>query len=213
MNRFVRMLAVGAVAGLALATPAAATTLAALSHDQMVDASDAIVEGTVLSVTPWKDETGRVWTRAQLRVDRVLKGDVKVGDLLPLEAPGGVAEDGAITAVHLAPRYDEEERVLVYLNLKRFGTVYGTVGLMMGKFTIRQNPADGSDMVVRFTLPADRPYDARFVPHPPAAERQSLASYESAVRARVALGWDGEPIPGVAVDHLRTINKLQPGVK
>lgn len=214
MNRFVRMLTVALLAGVTLASPpASATTLAPLTHDQMVDASDLIVEGTVVSVAPWVDDTGRVWTRAQVRVDRALKGDVEPGDLLPVEAPGGVSDDGAITVVHLAPRYDEGERVLLYLNEKRFGTMYGTVGLTLGKYTIRQNPADGSDMVVRFTLPADQPYDARFIPHPPAAQRLSLAGFEAAIAERVEEGWDGKPIAGVDTAHLRKINKLQPGVK
>lgn len=214
MNRFVRMLAVGVFAGFALASsPATATTLAALSHDQMVDASALIVEGTVLTVSTWTDDRGRTWTRASVRVDRSLKGSADVGEVVTVEAPGGVGEDGSITYVSLTPRYDEGERVLLYLDPLRKGTVYGTIGLVRGKFTIRQNPADGSDMVVRFTVPVDHPYDARFIPHPPAAERVSLVSVEAKIQARVATGWDGKPIAGFTVDHLRSINKLQPGVK
>lgn len=208
------MLAVGLFAGFALAnSPAMATTLAALSQDQLVDASTLIVEGTVLTVATWTDDTGRTWTRAAVRVDRALKGAVAKGDVLTVEAPGGVGADGSITFVSLTPRYDEEERVLLYLDPVRHGAAYGTIGLVAGKFTIRQNPADGSDMLVRFTIPVDQPYDARFIPHPPAAERVSLASVESTILSRVATGWDGKPILGFSDDHLRSINKLQPGVK
>jgi hypothetical protein len=33
------------------------------------------------------------------------------------------------------------------------------------------------------------------------------------VRARVDLGWDGQPIPGISAERLRTINRIQPGVR
>lgn len=214
MNPFVRTIAACALFGLASGPlTAGATTLAALTPDQMVDAADDVVEGTVLSVAPWTDDTGRVWTRAQVRVDRALKGAVAPAQVITVEAPGGVADAGAFTEVPLAPRYSVDERVFLYLSAKRHGTMYGTVGLVMGKFTIRQNPADGTEMLVRFTRPAGEVYDARFIPHPPVAERVSLAVTEAAVAARVELGWDGRAIPGISSDRLREINKLQPGVK
>jgi hypothetical protein len=210
MNRFAAIIAVIA---LGASAPARATTLARLTHDQMVDASDAIVEGTVVRVWSVADERGHVWTRAYVQVDRALKGDRRVGEVLTVEAAGGASADGNVTFVGLTPRYGEGERVLLYLCEKRHGTMYGTVGMLMGKYTIKQNPADGSDMVVRFTRPPTEAYDFRFIPNPPAAERVSLASMEARVAARVAEGWDGEPIPGVSRAHLLTINKLQPGVK
>ena len=82
-----------------------------------------------------------------------------------------------------------------------------------GKYTVRINPVDGSEMVVHFSLPYTRVYDARFIPNPPVDQRVALAALESDVRARVALGWDGQPIPGAAPAHLRAINKLQAGVQ
>lgn len=210
MNRFaaiIAMIALGASA------PASATTLARLSHEQVVDASDAIVEGTVSRVWSTMDEGGKVWTRAYVTVERSLKGKHAVGETVMVEAAGGTSPTGSVTYVGLTPRYAEGERVLLYLALKRHGTVYGTVGMLMGKYTIKQNPADGSDMVVRFTVPADVAYDARFVPNPPVGERISLASMEVKVAERVKAGWDGEPIPGVSREHLMEINNLQPGVK
>lgn len=214
MNRFVRMIAVLALfASAGLPAPAQATSLAPLTHDQMVDASDLIVEGTVVDTWVEEVDRGHVVTRASLRVDSVLKGRVAVGDLITVESPGGQLPNGDLAEVALAARYAKDERALLYLNEKRFGTVYGTVGMMMGKFTIRQNPADGSDMVVRMSLPYARKWDPRFLPHPAVDQRVGLHSMETAIAERVAKGWDGEPIPGAAPEHLRAINKLQPGVK
>lgn len=214
MNRFVRMIAAFALVAAVAGPPrASATTLAPLTHDQMVAASDLIVEGTVLRTWAEEDEHGHIFTRAELQVDRVLKGHAAQGDVVTVESPGGVLDDGRISEVSLAARYAAGERTLVYLNEKRFGTLYGSVGMMMGKFTIRQNSVDGSDMVTRFTVPYHKVWDPRFLPSPKVEDRVSLASMESQVALSVAKGWDGKPIPGVSVEHLRQINKLQPGVK
>jgi hypothetical protein len=214
MNRFVRMIAVVGIAALAsLPAPARATTLAPLTHDQMVDGSDLIVEGTVLRTWVDQDEIGHVWTHVELKVEASLKGEAAVGDVVTLEAPGGILPDGRISEVALAPRYAVGERTLVYLCETHFGATYDTVGMMMGKFTIRQNPADGSDMVVRMTVPYTAKWDPRFLPHPALKDRVSLRSMEQAIAARVAQGWDGQPVPGASLEHLRAINKLQPGVK
>ena len=217
MNRFVRMIAaVGVVALAAVPHAARATTLAPLTHDQMVDAADLVVEGTVQKMWTFQDDKGRTWTRAEVLVERELKdaaAATSVGGTITVEAAGGESPDGTVTTVALTPRYSVGERALLYLCERRFGTMYGTVGMMMGKFTIRQNPADGSDMVVRFAVPYPKTYDARFIPNPPVSERVSLVSMEAAIERRVAEGWDGQPIPGAAPEHLRLINKLQPGVK
>lgn len=214
MKRFLQSLAViGLTVHAVGAGTAHATTLAPLTHDQMVDASDLIVEGTVLSTQVVEDAAGRVWTQASVMVERSLKGGAAVGMTVLVESAGGVLPDGNFGVAHLSPRYDVGEAVLVYLVSRRFGAAYGPVGMMMGKFTIKQNPTDGTDMVVRFTVPYPKPYDARFIPNPAKGARVSLASMESAVLQRVAEGWDGNPIAGVSDDHLRQINKLQAGVK
>jgi hypothetical protein len=135
-----------------------------------------------------------------------------VNDYVTVETPGGVM-DGSVADVPLAARYSEGEDVLVFLDEKRHGTAFGTVGMYLGKYTIKPNPADGAPMVVRFTVPWHQTFDARFVPNPPKAERQSLQMLEDGVRARVSLGWDGQPIPGASTAHLREINHLQPGVR
>ena len=214
MKRFLQSLAVIGLTVLAVSPGTAhATSLAPLTQDQMVDASDLIVEGTVLSTKVVEDAAGRVWTQASIQVQRSLKGSAAVGTTVLVESAGGVLPDGNFGAAHLSPRYDTGEEVLVYLVSRRFGAAYGPVGMMMGKFTIKQNPTDGTDMVVRFTVPYPQAYDARFIPNPAKESRISLASMELAVLERVAEGWDGNPIAGVSDDHLRQINKLQAGVK
>lgn len=205
------LLRLGAVAfGFAVALPASATTLAPLTVDQMTDASDAIVRGTVTTTWTMIDDQGHVWTRANVRVDEVLKGDP--ASTITVEAAGGVL-NGVVYEVPLAARYDEGEDVFLFLTEKPARGVYGTVAMYGGKYSVRINPQDGEEMVVLFTLPYSKDYDARFIPHPPVDQRLGLATLEAQVRARVELGWDGKPIPGISNERLRSINRLQPGVK
>lgn len=206
-------LALAAALVVGLAGPAQATSLAPLSVDQMTDASDLIVRGTVERT--WSDidmSSGHIVSYADIRVTHGVKGAVTAGDFLTVETPGGVI-DGDVALVDAAARYAEGEDVFLFLAEKRLGTSYGTVGMFLGKFTVKLDPQDGQPMIVRFTVPWDQRFDARFVPNPPVAERVSVTSFEQRVQARVAAGWDGTPIPGMSPVKLRQINKLQPGVR
>ena len=201
------------VAAMASAPSAHATTLAALSVDQMVDASDIVATGTVRSVhSEWIGER-RIVTYAEIELDGVSKGYADAGDFVTVESPGGVLDDGTMQSVESAARYSVDERVLVFLCEKRHGTSFGTVGMGMGKYTVKQDPLSGQNMIVHFTLPYSQAFDARFVPNPPRDQRVMLQTMTERVEARAELGWDGKPIPGVSDEHLRAINKLQAGVK
>jgi len=196
--------------GMALSAPSEATTLARLTPDQMTDAADYVVRGTVTAVWTEQDERGNIWSKARVDVVESYKNDAP--EQIVVESPGGEYR-GILAEVALAARYDVDEDVVLFLSRMGAGDRFGTVAMYGGKYTVRTNPADGSEMVVHFSLPYTREYDHRFIPNPPAGQRVSLDSVVSQVRARAALGWDGQPIPGISADHLRTINRLQPGVK
>lgn len=210
-DHFTRLALVAALA-VAVLSPAAATTLAALSVEQMTDASDLVVRGTVESTWVDEDDHGHVWTRALVRVDSVVKGAADPGDYVTVESAGGTY--GGLTAiVPGAARYSVGEDTLLFLTDKPVHDAYGTVAMGLGKYTVRPDPRDGTPILVQFTIPQDKAYDARFIPFPAVAERVPLSAMEAQIRARVELGWDGKPIPGISADRLRAINKLQPGVR
>lgn len=210
--RLLHRLAIVAALAVATVAPAHATTVAPLSVEQMVDASDLVVRGTVESVWVDEDDHGHIYTRALVRVDESLKGNADVGDYVTVEAAGGVSGNRQMIVAGSA-RYSVGEETLLFLTDKPAHGVYGTVAMGKGKFTVRPDPRDGAPILVQFMLPQDKPYDARFLPHPPAAERVSLQTMEARIRARAELGWDGKPIPGLSPERLREINKLQPGVR
>jgi hypothetical protein len=205
-------LALVAALSVAIVAPAHATTVAPLTLDQMTDASDLVVRGTVDSTWVDEDEKGFIWTRALVRIDETMKGAADVGDYVTVESAGGTFGD-RFADVSGAARYSVGEEAVLFLSDKPAKSVYGTVGMSLGKYTIRPAPLDGTPLVVRFAPSYSKPYDARFIPVPPADKRVTLDTMERLVRARVDLGWDGQPIPGISAERLRTINRIQPGVR
>lgn len=206
-------LGISSVVGLSFwSQPVSATSLAPLTQAQMTDASDSIVRGKVISVWTMTNPAGHIVTRALVQVTHSYKGSVAVGTVIPVDSPGG-GYVGILSDVAAAARFSVDEDVFLFLATIYHGTAYTPVGMYLGKYTVRQNPVDGSEMPVRFTIPYTQDYDARFIPHPPAAERIRLEDMVKQVEDRVQAGWDGQPIPGVDPAHLREINRLAPGVK
>lgn len=199
-------------AGVGLVPSANATSVAPLSFEQMVDASDLIARGTVADVWATVGDHG-INTRVLVSVERTLKGTPNVNSAGQVEVlvPGGEL-DGNYSLVAGAPRYGVGESVVLLLEARRDGS-YLNVALGGGKYTVKQNPADGTDMVVQFAVPYDRAWDYRFLPNPPVADRVSLAALETRISDRVTLGWDGNPIVGTSLEHLRSINHLQAGAR
>lgn len=210
--RLLHRLAIVATLAVATVAPAHATTVAPLSVEQMVDASDLVVRGSVESVWVEEDAKGRIWTRASIRVLETMKGSADVDDFVTVEAAGGVI-GAEVMLVPGSARYSVGEEAVLFLTDKPSRGVFGTVAMGLGKYTVRPDPRDGNPILVQFMLSQEKPYDARFLPTPPVEERVSLDAMESRIRARAELGWDGKPIPGLSAERLRAMNKLQPGVK
>ncbi len=191
------------------APPAAATTAVAYSLQQQVDAAELIVRGVVLDVWTEIDGNGHVWTKAMVEVSEALKGGER--QTVILSDPGGVHGS---TRMHVggSTPFSVGEDVVV------FGSVRGQdrvqlVGLSQGKFTVRFDPATRREVVQRWAPPAGLPYDHRFIPPPKDGEQLFLDDLLADIRARLAEGWDGQPIPGVPTERLYRVNRLQPGVK
>ena len=186
------------------ARDAGATTLAPLSTEQLTDAADAIVKGTVDAVWTEMDDDGKCWTRARVDVERALKG--APGPEVVVSQMGGIC--GPLAGrVESTARFSEGEEA--YFFLEELNGYTGVVGMVQGKFTVRMDPAARHDIVMRYTLPSDKPYDARFLPLPPADQRIAATDFERTVTARVAQGWDGQPIPGTSDERLRAIDDLR----
>lgn len=186
---------------------AQATSMVRLTQDQLVDAADVIVRGTVIEVWTEFDASGHVWTHAQVDVARVLKGDPALGALV-IEQPGGDWA-GRVTTVDGAARFSVGEDAYFFVeNLDSGRSV--TVGMFQGKFNVVMDPYARENIVHRYAVHPNQPFDHRFLPLPDAEQRISTLDFEDTILARVADGWDGQPIPGIRPETLRL---RSPGVK
>lgn len=196
-----KVLLAGALAFGALALPATAhaTTMAPLSQNQLVDASELIVRGTVTDIWTMLDDKGRVWTKAQVEVTAVLKGDPSTRTVVVSQLGGVHVNEYQL--ISGAARFSVGEDTLLYLETLGNGMTT-CVGMWQGKSTVRIDPDSGREMAVRLVLSQDAWYDHRFLPHPPADERIYVDDLEAEIQGRVEQGWDGAPIPGVSPAEL-----------
>lgn len=185
------------------AKDAHATSMARLSTDQLVAASELIVRGTVVEVWTERDDRGGIWTRAQVEVEEVFKGDASLTAVV-VDQRGGTY-GGLLDQVEGAPRFSVGEETVLFLETLRNGHTV-SVGMVQGKFTVTMDPYQKKKIVQRFTTPYGSAYDGRFVPLPPAESRVTLDTLTAAIDDAVARGWDGAPIPGVTEERLLQVN-------
>lgn len=196
--------------GLGSPRDAAATTLSPLTIEQMTVASDLIVRGVVTEVWTEKDAKGRIWTRAQVEINEVIKGDSATRAVIVDQLGGQLNNDLAV--VHGAARFSVGEDAFLFLETLGSGHTV-PVGMFQGKYTVRIDPDSGREMLVRWANPQGHAYDHRFIPHPAPDQRVFVDDLEDQVLTGIERGWDGQPIPGADPTRLSRINKLQPGVK
>jgi hypothetical protein len=190
---------------MAIAVPAAhATTLATLTTEQMTDAATWIVEGQVTDVWTELDvTTGNVWTRARLTLTDVHKGPAEPTTLV-VDSLGGTY--GATTTVIASQAvFSVGEDVFLFLDEVRDARLV-PIAKFQGKYTVRRAPGDTRSNVMHTQPVAGIPYDARFLPHPEPAERVYLDDLRTQVESRLAVGWDGQPIPGANTVKLEAVN-------
>ena len=184
-------------------TEAGATTLYPHTVEQRTDISDYIIRGEVVEVWTEMDENGTVWTRARVDVSNVLKGPDAPAEMI-IDSLGGTY--GAhTTSVEARAVFSVHEELVAFLSLQKNGR-YVPIGKFMGKYTVRRAPDTDRSHVITWHPSPDVKFDARFLPHPAAEDRTYLDDLLTQVNDHVATGWDGEPIPGVAITKLQKVN-------
>jgi hypothetical protein len=189
---------------------AEATTIVPLTTDQLVDASDTVVRGTVTEVWTERDpDSGYVWTHAQVEVSNVLKGDDT--ELLIIQQPGGEWAGSATTVAGTA-RFSVGEDAYFFVEHLESGRSV-TTGMFQGKFNTQMDPYSRQLIVHRFPVSASTEFDHRFIPLPSEDQRVNSIDFEDHIMTRVESGWDGQPISGVSTEKLSRINHLQDGIR
>jgi len=103
----------------------------------LIQSAESIVIATALSSHGELNERGGAHTVTDLRIERVLKGDVRNGDTLRLYTIGGVAGN-VQTIVFGAPVFRDGQRYLVFTETGANGELT-TVGLALGKYALIQD--------------------------------------------------------------------------
>lgn len=129
---------------------ASATTYLPIADGQLADQARVVLEGTVEQSGPAL-EGNRPWTEYQVRVDRLLKGNVD-DEVIAVRVPGGVRPDGLALKIWGAPEFETGERVLLFLGRRHDGS-YGVLHLMLGAF--REVETDGQRLAMRDTSEAE----------------------------------------------------------
>jgi hypothetical protein len=180
------------------------TTMYRFSLSELTYVADLIVEAEVESSTPEKAPGARyIKTVASLRLTRVVKGSLIEGDRILVREWGG-SLDGENTHVEAAPVYVPGERVLVFLERERLGSMWRTVGMAQGKMTLVEEQDTGRDVTLRLrmTRSVERFDEARV--QLPAARRYSA---DLLARIRNDLDLDYVPpyqdIPGLPAEKDR----------
>ena len=198
------MLSLGTLSVLTLSTQTAeARDVITLSQSQMVDASDLVVRGVVSEVWNELDSKGDIWTLASVEVTRVYKGNPETTSVIVHQQGGSL--NGQTLSMSVSARFSPGEEALFFLENNSQGRTF-VVGADQGKFTIRIDPDNGEEMLVRSALSQERYYDHRFLPHPSPDKRLYMSDVEAQVVSRVAQGWDGQPIPGTSMERLERVN-------
>tara|TARA_B100000959_G_C14792671_1_gene546279 strand:+ start:165 stop:692 length:528 start_codon:yes stop_codon:yes gene_type:complete len=122
-----------------------ASTVVALSEEELVSRSDIIVMGTVVHTSVKVKNGSEIVTHAVLQVyQRLLGGEAT--RFITIEVPGGILPNGLRSVTSGAPKLVLGDMVLGYL--ERHGDVFWPLGLSYGLLRVWLN-AEGKATVVR----------------------------------------------------------------
>lgn len=130
---------------LCVASNALATTFIVPDDAELVQKSDAIVTGVILSARAVESEDGYVETHYELALDRVLKGPFRPKTKMAIQSPGGSTEN-RYTIVESSAHFRIGDEVLLFLTAHRGG--WTPTDMTLGKFKFAVTSA-GHTVAVR----------------------------------------------------------------
>jgi hypothetical protein len=130
---------------LAAATPMSATTFIVPDDAELVQKSEGIITGVVVSARVAEIESGYIETFYEIALDRVLKGPFRPKTRITIQSPGGVIGTRFMFA-ESAAHFQIGDEVLLFLTPHRGG--WTTTDLTLGKFKFAVT-SGGHSVVVR----------------------------------------------------------------
>jgi hypothetical protein len=138
-----RLVWLGVIAVLLAAIPAMASTFLALSQDELVAQSDAVVQGRVLKVSSFWSPSGRIiQSEALVRVEDTVKGTAP--SVVIVRTFGGTVGSYTVEA-HGFPKFAANDHVLLFL--QNAGETAEVTGYRQGQYRIVRDKS-GVEMAV-----------------------------------------------------------------
>lgn len=118
-----------------LCTPLAASSFMAMSQEELIAESSAVVQGKVVETRSyWNKDRTLIWTEAVIEVEERLVGETP--GLVRVQTPGGMIGDFRIEAVGF-PIFEANQRLLVFL--KPEGKRTRVTGFRQGQWHIERD--------------------------------------------------------------------------
>lgn len=112
-----------------------------LSVDELTARSSIVLHGTVVSKTCLRDGEGRIYTRVEVAVSDVWKGNVASNRFTIVQGGGILGEEKVTVSGQVEYRPGEEMVAFLVLNQRGEGV---TLGLMQGKFEVHRETTTGA---------------------------------------------------------------------
>ena len=120
------------------ALPAQASTVVGVSEAELLSRSAVVGFGTVLNTTPYTNERGQVFTRAQVQVHEAVKG-LQVGQVITVEVPGGTAANGLVAHSTGVPGLVPGQMLFGFWVASSDAKIFRPLGLSYGQLKVRQD--------------------------------------------------------------------------
>ena len=121
------------ILGIFIATVASAGPFIPIPIDRLSTESDLVVYGNVIGKTIQKDDQGRIYTRVQLDINEVWKGNVSTKPFTIVHSGGVLGNRWSSTEGEVSYKLGEEVVVFLVLNSRGEGV---TMGMQQGKFQV-----------------------------------------------------------------------------
>ncbi len=138
----------GLFAAILLSLGVRATVLEPLRIEDLARLAPLVVIGEVNQVQAELNASKtKIYTRVLVTPSEVLKGSRDIG-VVTIKTIGGKLAD-KVALIPGAPQFEPGERVLVFLEPRKDGDGYNTLGLYLGKFSVVKDPQSGEDILFR----------------------------------------------------------------
>ena len=132
---------------LLLAVTLAASTVLRVNFARLSQSADRVVAGRVTSITADKDPaTGYIFSNVTLSVSEAVPSTL-VGREYSFRMIGGEL-DGKRLYIADFPRFQVDEKVVLFLNSQTGGVFGPTIGLWQGVFFVDKDPSTGAETVM-----------------------------------------------------------------